>query len=54
VPQLVRFDAERGAQRPRMSSMTIMPCGPPKPRNAVFDGRFVLAIRPVTSMSGIQ
>ena len=36
-----------GAQRPRMSSMTIMPCGPPKPRNAVFDGRLVLAIRPV-------
>ena len=37
-----------------MSSMTIMPCGPPKPRNAVLDCRLVLAIRPVTSMSGIQ
>ena len=34
--------------------MTIMPCGPPKPRNAVFEGRLVLAMRPWTSMSGIQ
>ena len=34
--------------------MTIMPCGPPKPRNAVFEGRLVLATRPVTSMSAIQ
>ena len=34
--------------------MTIMPCGPPKPRNAVFDCRLVLATRPWTSMSGIQ
>ncbi len=34
--------------------MTIMPCGPPKPRNAVFEARLVLAIRPCTSMFGIQ
>ena len=34
--------------------MTIMPCGPPKPRNAVLDGRLVLATRPCTSMFGIQ
>ncbi len=34
--------------------MTIMPCGPPKPRNAVLEHRLVLAIRPCTVMSGIQ
>ena len=34
--------------------MTIMPCGPPKPRNAGVEARSVLAMRPWTSMSGIQ
>ena len=43
-----------GAQRPRMSSITIMPCGPPKPRKAVWDVLLVLAIRPLTRMFGIQ
>ena len=37
-----------------MSSITIMPCGPPKPRNAVCDVLLVLAIRPFTRMFGIQ
>ena len=43
-----------GAHRPRMSSITIMPCGPPKPRNAVCDVLCVRAIRPCTSMCGTQ
>ena len=34
--------------------MTIMPCGPPKPRNAVLEARFVFAIRPCASIFGIQ
>ncbi len=34
--------------------MTIMPCGPPNPRNAVCEVLFVFEIRPCTSMFGIQ
>ena len=35
-----------GAQRPRMSSTTSIPCGPPKPRNAVWEVLWVRATRP--------
>ena len=34
--------------------MTIIPCGPPNPRNAVWDVLLVLAIRPFTRMLGTQ
>ncbi len=34
--------------------MTIIPWGPPKPRNAVFDVLCVLAIRPLIRAWGIQ
>ena len=34
--------------------MTIIPCGPPNPRNAVWDVLLVLAIRPFTRTFGIQ
>lgn len=30
-----------------------IPCGPPKPRNAVLDGILVLHIKPYTSDTGI-
>ena len=39
--------------RSTISSMTSMPCGPPKPRNAVFEATFVLAIRPVNRTAGM-
>ena len=35
-----------GAHRPRMSSITSMPCGPPKPRKAVCEVLWVCATRP--------
>ena len=34
--------------------MTIIPWGPPNPRNAVWDVLLVLAIRPFTRTFGIQ
>ena len=34
--------------------MAAIACGPPKPRKAVFDGRFVRHTVPVTSTFGIQ
>ena len=37
----------RRAMRSTISSMTIMPCGPPKPRKAVCEVTLVLATRPV-------
>ena len=37
-----------------MFSITIMPCGPPNPRNAVCEVLLVFEIRPCTSMFGIQ
>ena len=37
-----------------MSSITIIPCGPPNPRNAVWDVLLVFAIRPFTRAFGIQ
>ena len=37
-----------------MSSITIIPCGPPKPRKAVWEVLLVFAIRPFTRMFGIQ
>ena len=33
-------------------SMHATPCGPPNPRNAVFEGRFVLHTCPVIRASG--
>ena len=44
----------RGATRPRTSSITNMPCGPPKPRNAVCEVLFVFAMRPCATKCGIQ
>ena len=40
------------AARDRISSITSMPCGPPKPRNAVCDVLCVRQTRPVTSTAG--
>ena len=34
--------------------MTSIPCGPPKPRKAVCEVLWVLAIRPFTRTFGIQ
>ena len=36
-----------------ISSMTIMPCGPPKPRNAVWEVTLVFATRPLKFTAGM-
>ncbi len=43
-----------GAACPSTSSITNMPCGPPNPRNAVWEVLFVFATRPWATKWGIQ
>ncbi len=45
-PHAFGYNSNRRAMRSRISSMTSIPCGPPKPRNAVCETTFVFATRP--------